>query len=297
MKEYNIVQFLHTGKEPSINENSKSLAWNNNANHARKFIKSNGIYIGKKGEVVENTDLTFWGEWEAQSEFDSLKNDKQYYPKHLHKPYIDPSEPHRVHNTDPYIFGSCFRYIICMQPTFHKTLSNLKENSIILFGSSINKEFCLDTVFVVSKTMQKYTFANANETFGENKGQYYHASVLPLCGTLRGEIADEVKSCGAGSTEKEYTYYEGVTHENKNEYKNIYSFSPCKNYNQEKESSYVFKQPKIDLDVINHNKSQGVKSTACSLDEITHYWNEISLQIENQNLLKGVHFNSPKLVK
>ena len=93
MEEYRIVQFHHTGKEAIPVDNSNKMGWNNNVNHARKFIKSNGTFINTNGELVGDKELTFWGEWEAQSNFKRLNNNKLRYPKFLHTPYLDPSRP------------------------------------------------------------------------------------------------------------------------------------------------------------------------------------------------------------
>ena len=201
-----------------------------------------------------------------------------------------------LHNTDPYVFGYAFRYVICLQPSFHKILTNLKENSIILFGSSINGKFCLDTLFVVSHKFKNYNFKNADKILGENKGQYYYASVLPLCGRLKGKVADEIKKCGSNSKIQDYTYYEGVNFENKNDYRDLYSYVPSKIYNNQ-ESKFIFKQPELNLDFINPTQTQSINSKKCSLDEIVDYWHLISEQISDKNLYKGVRFNSPELVK
>lgn len=296
MKDYTIVQFHHTGKEAIPIDNSNRMGWNNNVNHARKFIKSNGNFIDNSGKLVEEKDLTFWGEWEAQSNFERLKNNKRRYPKFLHKPFLDPSKPEMLHNTDPYVFGYAFRYIICLQPSFYKKLTNLKENSIILFGSSIDKRFCLDTLFVVSHKFKNYNFKNVEKLFGKDKGQYYYASVNPLCGKLRGKIADEVASCGSKAQIQDYTYYEGVNFNNKNDYQGVYSYAPAKIYDN-KESKYIFKQPELDLDFLIPTQTQSINTKECSLNEIVDYWHLISEQISGKNLHKGVQFKSPMLLR
>lgn len=63
-----IVQFLHTAQEATPNNESDNIIpWNNNDSHRRKFILSSGKYAGINNEQVES-ELVFWGEWEAQSE-------------------------------------------------------------------------------------------------------------------------------------------------------------------------------------------------------------------------------------
>ena len=52
------------------------------------------------------------------------------------------------HNTDPFVFGECFRYSNCRQ-THCEDLRKLAPGSVILFGSNLGGAFVLDTVFVV----------------------------------------------------------------------------------------------------------------------------------------------------
>lgn len=134
-----IIQFLHTAQEATpINESDNIIPWNNNDTHRRKFILSEGKYVVSNDEQVERA-LVFWGEWEAQSEIERINIGNLNPPNYLNRPFINPTFPNRTHNTDPYVFGENFRYIICKQGYFHNVLTNLEPSSIILFGSSINK--------------------------------------------------------------------------------------------------------------------------------------------------------------
>lgn len=290
-----IIQFLHTAVEAIPNEiNDRIIPWNNHKDHRRKFILSEGKYI--KGSKEENGDLTFWGEWEAQSNIERLQNTRSHLPILLNRPFLDPRVPSRTHNTDPYVFGQNFRYIVCKQG-YSEILRNLEPFSLILFGSSINKKFCLDTVFLVSKEIQKYSFNNIEEVFSQ-RNQYYYASVNPLYDNTKFNYkVDKEDSCRI-ETEKEYSFYKGVNYGKKDEYEGIYSFTPCKKYNSEKESDYIFKQPIIDLDFISGNQTQGLN--ACngrdfSKNEIVNYWNKIVEQIEEVGLLRGTNFKTPEL--
>lgn len=290
-----IVQFLHTAVEATPNNiNDTIIPWNNHKDHRRKFIFSNGKYVTENEELSSN--LTFWGEWEAQSKIDRLKNSKPHFPKFLNCPYLDPRVPNRTHNTDPYVFGQNFRYIVCKQG-YSEILRKLDPFSLILFGSCIDKKFCLDTVFVVSVKIQKYSNNNIEEIFNQ-KNQYYHASVNPLYDdTKYNEDIDKEDTCRIESN-KEYSFYKGVNFQEKDKYKGIYSFVPCKIYNSDKESNFIFKQPIIDLDIISDNQTQGIN--ACNgrdftQDEIIDYWHKIESQIKNANLLKGTFFETPKL--
>ena len=291
-----IIQFLHTALEATPqSENDSFIPWNNHETHRRKFIKSPGKYVNVEGNETDG-ELAFWGEWEPQSQIVKLKNSKKYLPKYLNFPFINPSVPNRTHNTDPNVFGKHFKYIICKQGFFHKVLTNLEENSIILFGSSINKEFCLDTVFVVSRNQMNYNISTIEDLFQEDRrGKYYHASVNPIYDDTNYNVKiNEEDSCRI-SEKSTYTFYESVDFSERDSYNGLYSFVPVKIFNQDKESSYVFKQPIIQLDFLEHMQTQGVNSNDCHLEEIIDYWKEIVNQIDANGLKKGTWFKSPEL--
>jgi predicted nucleotidyltransferase len=62
-----------------------------------------------------------------------------------------------LRNTDPFVFGGKFMYTLCQQYKKEKhtstltptKLHSLEKGSVILFGSRLNHDFVLDTVFVV----------------------------------------------------------------------------------------------------------------------------------------------------
>jgi hypothetical protein len=291
-----IVQFLHTAVEATpFHENDSIIPWNNLENHRRKFLNSFGKYISTEGKEIEDL-LTFWGEWEPQSYITSLKNDKKYFPKYLNTPFLNPSVTYRTHNTDPNVFGKHFKYIVCKQAAFHNVLTDLPENSIILFGSSINREFCLDTVFVVSKNKINYNLSSIEELFPRDKrGTYYHASVNPMYDdTNYNSNIEEEDSCRIKDKTR-YTFYESVDFTEKDDYHGMFSFVPSRIINAERESAYIFKQPKIDLDFIEPLQTQGINSMDCSLSEILLYWNRIVQQVDDFKLLKGTYFKTPEL--
>lgn len=290
-----IVQFLHTAleSEPETS-NDTFIPWNNNEKHRRKFLISEGKYLNSYGKE-ESNKLTFWGEWEAQSRIEKIVTGNQSSPNYLNFPYLNPSVLKRTHNTDPNVFGAHFRYIICMQRAFYKVLTNLKPNSIILFGSCIGKKFCLDTLFVVSKTIKNYQLNTIEKLFPEHN-QYYHASVNPIYGDTHYnlKVAKE-DSCRIDNPNTNYTFYESVAYSEKEEFDGMYSYVPCKIYDKEKMRESTFRQPQINLDFIQHEQSQGINPKKCTLEEIKSYWNQISQQIDQKNLLQGIHFNNPPL--
>lgn len=176
-----IIQFSHNGKEFNLSKRSSKNGvdyrfnsknpdsgyryWNNLDCHFRKFIKQSGWYLQKSGinkfiPDPKHGDLYFWGEWEPQSEFELTGNT---YSKAS-------SLPHAVHfpifstrgigsrNTDPFVFGNNFYYTNCKQGRNKAIMLSLSSNSIILFGSIMNGDFVLDTVFVVDidETVRDY---------------------------------------------------------------------------------------------------------------------------------------------
>ena len=293
-----IIQFLHTALEATPqSEKDPIIPWNNNETHRRKFLKSPGMYINNQGNETDG-ELTFWGEWEPQSQIVKLKNSKKYLPKYLNIPFINPSVPNRTHNTDPNVFGKHFKYIICKQRSFHKVLTNLEVNSIILFGSSINKEFCLDTLFVVSRNQTNYNNSTIEDLFPKHeRGTYYHASVNPIYDDTNYIVnIDEEDSCRI-SEKSTYTFYKSVDFSESDNYNGLYSFVPVKIFDQDREINYVFKQPVIRLDFLEHMQTQGVNSKVCSLKVIIDYWMEIADQIDKTGLKRGTWFKTPELKK
>ena len=287
----NIVQFLHPSVEATpLSQFDNFINWNNTDNHRRKFIKSEGKFVNEFDQEVK-ADLTFWGEWEPQSSIERLNNSASR-PKFSNTPYVDPTDGSMNQNTDPYVFGEKFRYMICQQKNYNNILKNLQPLSIILFGSCIDNAFRLDTLFVISEAKRKYSILNINELTDKNN-QFFYASINPMCGNAKyNKSVAEEDSCRIGSGE-EFTYYEGVAFSEKSNYNDIYSFSPCKNYSAG--GSFIFQQPKICLDFINPTQTQGINPQECSRDEIISYWKLIERQIREQELLKGTFFKTPPL--
>lgn len=74
-------------------------------------------------------------------------------PRHLFRPqWYTPKGDEWLQNTDPFVWGECFRYSNCRQCKNGKPtkMQRLASGSLILFGSSLGKQFVLDTVFVVA---------------------------------------------------------------------------------------------------------------------------------------------------
>jgi len=295
MPEVNIIQFPHPGVEAAPDVDSPNVtAWNNGPFHKRKFIKQRGAII-EKGKVQEE-ELVFWGEWEAQSGVKEIKNSHRRLPRYLHTPFLNPSVPDKLHNTDPNVFGKRFRYIVCKQHN-SPILRTLSPGSIVLFGSSINGEFGLDTVFVISDVFMGYNSTNIQmlKDHELTSGQYFYTSVLPMYEDTNSTETDEEYNCRIRDG-IEYRLYTGVTYEEREKYGGVYSFVPCKTFDSASESSYIFRQPKIELPgIISGSQTRGFKSTEVSLRESVSMWNQVKDQVENQKLNLGISFTNPPL--
>lgn len=172
-----VVQFTHPGQEHGPNRGSKNhKSWNTGA-HKRKFLAARGQYVN--GDSLVDVDLMFWGEWEPCSRVEDLNLPglNRALPEWLHHPLwpcpencrlpgvvangksdgrcapvkayradgtCKGNQPH-CQNTDPYVFGDCFKYFSCKQVR-HKNnarkedevnatkLANLDPGSIILLA-------------------------------------------------------------------------------------------------------------------------------------------------------------------
>jgi len=118
--------------------------WNDDPQHYRKFIRGNGQYLTSLESEPKKGKLLFWGEWEGNSIFRPFKceNDK---PNGIHEPFHS-TLIKGTQNTDPYVYVEYFKYAICSQTG---VMCNLLADSMILFGTTKEIGFELDTVFVV----------------------------------------------------------------------------------------------------------------------------------------------------
>ena len=142
------VQFPHPGEEHSPGKALRQ-AWNT-SEHRRKFLRSNGALCRRRRFDLGEATLVFWGEWETpllHRRTSGLRAGS--LPRFLHEPvweYPKNSDPRQ--NTDPWVFGDCFRYSNCKQQR-QAALQKLARGSLILFGSTRDGNFVVDTVFVV----------------------------------------------------------------------------------------------------------------------------------------------------
>lgn len=158
-----VVHFPHPGPEHKPPKGAAVFPWNVGP-HRRKFLRAPGRLLGNEG-ALRQTDVVFWGEYEAASRVVRRWPPTGDLPTALHEPLLSspPDSPKRQ-NTDPWVFGDRFLYSNCKQLTPSggtSALQRLTLGSVILFGSQLDGRFCLDTVFVVADSLP-YTLNDAD---------------------------------------------------------------------------------------------------------------------------------------
>ena len=289
-----IVQFTHPGSEhgPDL-RNGNEKSWNT-GKHKRKFLCCNGEYVSN--EKLVPAKLTFWGEWEPPSSVERLTHNKEYYPKWLHRPNLKNSINYdreiynkRSHcgatglqNTDPFVFGDCFKYLVCKQYKQKNNtttgLAKLERGDIILFGSTKGKKesfFQLDTVFVVAE----YKEYNPNEISKLRKyvdDDYYKIAVQTAFPS------------GVKYKNLKLRLYKGATFNNK--VNGMFSFVPSKIWNDDKEGF-----PRIrmeNLPYITNNLNAAPRYFKNQKEErMVAIWESIRKLVKKSRCKEGVWFS------
>jgi hypothetical protein len=204
------VQLFHPSGEPKLsfitNGKCPENTVNNGQPHFRKFIHSkNGSYVIPNSSDDTKTwprndgCFTFWGEWEHSSSVTfppSFRNRSSVYrnngfPFQLHTPITPPILPPNggtnktlfTESTDPFVFCEPMLYFCC-QIKGNNQLRKLSCGDIVVFGSKLNGQFVVDTVFVVSDQVSVYDtalcelFAQANDAHFSATSQVYRGATL-----------------------------------------------------------------------------------------------------------------------
>lgn len=209
------VQLNHPGKEKPFKigkgyHEANGLIireWNHDKEHYRKFIRNEGEYLPSLDAQLQVGKLLFWGEWEGNSVFRPFENSNSC-PNGIHEPFHS-SINKGCENTDPYVYGNFFKYDTCSQSG---KLINLDAGSMVLFGTTKNFGFELDTVFIVK------TFEPAQSVFN-SKGRKYSQVYLE-------ETLEQLEETYFGPKfSKHKKLYHGLTWRDNKRY---FSFVPCK---------------------------------------------------------------------
>jgi len=269
------VQFPHPGKEHHPG-NASRQPWNR-CKHRRKFLRSDGRYVTR---IVTDSPceaaLVFWGEWEPPSYIIDRWPKDGDLPRFLHDPVWEyPMDRDARQNTDPWVFGECFRYSNCKQQS-QAALRKLAPGSIILFGSSLDGNFVGDTVFVV-RDSQRFRPAQPPDA----------DDAFRVC-TIQSLLTD------AGCSGDEFILYRGATHGAP--VYGMYSFVPCR---REDSKKLQFCRPPIMLPACYLNPAStqspsGAKEPR-SITELCQLWENVRQQVLDADCLLGISFSTPPL--
>lgn len=268
-----LVQFPHPGDEHNPGK-AKRQPWNR-CEHRRKFLRSDGRYVDRGG-AIHDAPVVFWGEWEAPSHVIEHWPKDGDLPRFLQDPVWEyPTDSGPRQNTDPWVFGECFRYSNCKQLR-QRGLQDLPRGSVILFGSTLNRKFVLDTVFVVR---------DAQRLIPRQPPEIDEA--FRIC-TL------EPLSTDASCSGENFVLYRGATQEAPIE--SMYSFVPCRRADSE---IARFCRPSISLPsgYINPNSTQtpsGAKILRTPT-QLREQWESVRTQVLDAGCLLGISFPTPRL--
>ncbi len=237
--------------------------WNDEKVHFRKFIRNEGNFLAKLDTLPLKSKLLFWGEWEGNSIFTPFEEDKGKKPNGIHVPF------HSIlnrgcQNTDSYVYGDNFKYATCSQSG---KLTKLDSDSLILFGTTKDNGFELDTVFVVK---ENETAQNVLVNNGLNYTKvYFEETLVPL-------IPDYYNS---GKN-----IYHGQTWWGNKDY---FSFVPCKIDNNIGFQKALLQIPPMSKQKVGHPYKH--------LDKMTHLelWKHIVAEVLNQGFCLGIRFSEP----
>jgi len=284
------VQFMHPGGEHGPDKDSSKKGWNCD-DHKRKFLRNRGRCT-RNGEPF-GTELVFWGEWEPESDIECIPEPLQIRngPKHIHSPYyIIPSSYAGLQNTDPFIFEK-FLYGICQQHTSKGStqLRYLARGSVILFGSYVEDDFALDTVFVIRGWREHNSHNYKSELNGCSLPPGYEEVALnPLYQSSCGNKPDCMPEEG-----KSYRLYFGATYDEREEFEGMFSFFPCLPYEK---GGAGFPRPKIRIPgVITGTQRQGKKlNPQTTQSAVCELWQSVKNQVlEYDGLHLGTYAQMP----
>ncbi len=276
-----VVQFPHFNPEQKVKRDGWTR-WNV-GEHRRKFMHVSGRSIGADGSELVG-DHVFWGEWEGPSRSVHTWGKQGELPRNTVIPmYLGrPEKVAGLQNTDPYVFGDCFKYTLCKQRKKNgdvMLLASLAPGSMILFGSNLGGRFVLDTVFITKEEPIRHSCHTWQEACSELSPTYKAMTLEPMYfdqGSAHGE---------------DYSLYSarmrsgGILE--------VFSFVPCMFVNGEPAR---FARPSISIPgVVSKNLTTSFNATQMNIDDIKHCWNLVVKQVFDQGLRLGLNFDEPVL--
>ncbi len=267
------VQFPHPGTEHNPGKSDRQ-PWNR-CEHRRKFLMSDGRYVAPDGPP-SHASLVFWGEWEAPSYIKARWSRKGSLPRFLHTPVWEHPADSDPQNSDPWVFGDCFRYSNCKQLS-QPALRRLAPGSIVLFGSGSRRDgtFAIDTVFVV-----------ADSSPFSPVGPPATDDAFRVC------TIESLRTSGDAS--EHFTLYRGATYEDP--INGTYSFVPCRRADSE---IVRFPRPSVALPLcyVNPRSTQSPNGAGRprAVGELREQWEIVCAQVLKAECLLGVHFSTPRV--
>jgi len=162
----------------------------------------------------------------------------------------------------------------------------LDIGSLILFGSSVDLNFVIDTVFIVG---DKKTYNTSNiENIGDD--------------TLYPEIVLKMACKNDKSVGEQYTLYYGATYKDRAKFNGMFSFVPAKKYSGEEQGfprlyfpDYFYETENNKLNkYISKRLTQGIKlKHDLSINEVKAFWEYIKNEVSKKYVL-GIDFEMPK---
>ena len=157
-----VVILPHPSVERSPRDGSADCPWPTaEAEHARKFLETSGRWLTSVDGTPSRGSLKIWCEYEAPSTVASIHRETSQHPTWAHR--IDVSALRTVAsagasrrhlNTDPWVRDPGFIWSVCRHFTPKKNLraavARLRAGDIVLFGSSREGRWLLDTVLVAA---------------------------------------------------------------------------------------------------------------------------------------------------
>ena len=272
-KPYSPTDGYCTVNSQIIREWNKDVLSNGKCPHYRKFIRSNGEYIKDLESKPKKNSLLFWGEWEGNSFFHPINNGNAD-PNGIHEPFHSLAI-RGFQNTDPYVFGDFFKYAICSQKGVMCSLTN---GSLILFGTTTNAGFLLDTVFVVKD------YETASAVFKSKASNYTNV--------YREETIEQLKNTYlVNNPLTNNKIYHAQTWLDDKEY---FSFVPCKIDNIDNNNN-GFPKAVLTAKEIPSIASQKVGHPYKHFNNILPkvLWNDIVKTVIDQGFLLGIKFDEP----
>ena len=227
--------------------------------HGRTFLKSPGSYRRSPMDEDRHGEVVYWAEWEGAVSLVRRLEGGGRSPRWLCR--ADRSAPPPLsndgappQNTDPYVWGDTMRYTYCRQDKNGK-LRRLGRGSVILFGSSVQHQFVLDTVLVVAGWIEHRASA---DLAGITDQAHMRATIEPMYGWR--------------DTGLTYRLYIGATPADPVD--GMFSFVPCRPASS---SDVGFARPAIRLNgLINPNTRMQARMLDVPDSRIPELWQSVS---------------------